>query len=87
MDIKPLGDARAHYWKMIGMADAVGVSLVKAWDEGRLSAADHAGMVERCRGCAGVAACTKLLDGRPDLKVAPDYCVNRDVFVELQAGE
>lgn len=84
MDIKPLGDARAHYWKVIEMADAVGVPLVAAWDAGHLTSADHAGMVERCRGCSGVAACGRLLAGKPDLEAAPAYCENKDTFARLK---
>lgn len=84
MEFKPLGDARAHYWKVIAMADAVGVSLVDEWDAGRLTPKAHAGMIDRCRGCKGVAACGRLLDKWPDLQAAPDYCANKSTFAQLK---
>ncbi len=86
MEIKPLGDARAHYWKVVKMADAVGVSLVKAWDDGRLRSGDHAAMIDRCRGCSAPGACGRLLEGRPALDAAPKYCENKDVFAQLSGG-
>lgn len=85
MDFKPLGDARAHYWKVAKMADAVGVPLVAAWDAGQLTSQDHAAMIHRCRGCSGVAACGRLLAGQPQLAVAPAYCENKDTFAGLKA--
>ena len=81
---KPLGAARDHFWNVTDMAAAVGVSLANAWDMGELSTADHANMVERCRGCTGVAACGRLLVDKPTLDAAPSYCENKMVFAELK---
>lgn len=83
-NLKPLGAARDHYWKVTDMAAAVGVSLADAWDKGALSTADHAAMINRCRGCTGTAACGRLLEDRPTLDAAPSYCVNKDVFAGLK---
>jgi hypothetical protein len=84
VQFQPLGDARDHYWKVTDMAAAVGVSLVDAWDAGELTSVGHADMIERCRGCTGVATCGRLLEDRPALDEAPSYCVNRDVFAGMK---
>ncbi len=77
---KPLGNPRDHYWKVIDMANAVGVSLVDEWEAGRLTSDGHAAMIERCRGCKKPTACAKLLEDWPVLEDAPGYCENRAVF-------
>ena len=80
----PLGEQRNHYWLTQGMAAATGVSLVKAWDEGRLTPEGHAEMITRCRGCAEPEACRRLLDRIATLETPPDYCRNTAALSQLR---
>ena len=41
--------------------------------------------VNRCRGCAQVGKCDKLLATMPVLPQAPAYCENRDEFAQLRS--
>ena len=84
---RPLGNPREHYWKVTDMAVAVGVSLTDAWEAGRLTPDDHARMIERCRGCTQPGACARLLQDRPVLVSAPDYCRNRATFDDMAKVE
>lgn len=84
MTIKPLGDARDHYWMTMKMGDALGRSLVDAWNDGRLTPEGYAAMIAKCRGCSAPDACARLLEGRPALEEAPAYCANADVWERLR---
>jgi len=84
--MKPLGNAREHFWLMTGMAKALDVDLGAAMAEGRLSRADYAAMVTACRGCTGAGACRKVLDAVESLPEAPGYCVNRETLPALALG-
>lgn len=83
MAIKPLGDARHHYWMTIKMGDALGKPLDQAWAEARLTPDRYDAMITRCRGCDGAQSCARLLDARPALDTPPAYCANRAVWAEL----
>lgn len=83
--MQTLGDPRAHFWRVIKMAKANEVDLSTALDEDRINIADWAEMVERCRGCAAVAACDKRLIGSPKLDAAPAYCRNKATFADLRS--
>lgn len=82
MTLRPLGDAREHYWMTIKMGDALGLPLVEAWEDGYLSPDAYAEMITRCRGCAEPAACARLLDGGK-LEKPPSYCANGPAWAEL----
>jgi hypothetical protein len=80
------GNARDHFWRVVKMAKATEVDLSTALDDGVISVDDYAGMITGCQGCTQVGKCDKLLARMPQLDVAPDYCVNRDTFVELRGN-
>lgn len=81
--MQTLGDARAHFWRVIKMADACDVDLSTALDEARIDIAAYADMITRCQGC--VDACDRLLAKAPQLDRAPEYCENRDTLSELRS--
>ena len=82
--MKPLGDPCRHYWLVQDMARATDVQLVPAFREGRLSAREWAGMVDRCRGCDWVEGCRSWLS-QPDRRDAiPEKCRNRARFALLK---
>ena len=80
----PLGNARAHFWRVIKMANATDVDLSSALDEGRITSQAYADMITGCQGCAQVGKCDRLLAQRPELPDAPDYCVNKATFADLE---
>lgn len=82
--MQTLGDPREHFWRVIKMANANKVDLSTALDEGVIDIEQYADMISGCRGCEKVAACDRLLANLPTLERAPDYCVNRSTFAELQ---
>ncbi|WP_108816260.1 DUF6455 family protein [Loktanella sp. Alg231-35] len=83
--MQTLGDARAHFWRVIKMAEACDVDLSTALDEDKIDITTYADMITGCRGCAQVDECDKLLGQRPQLDQAPAYCVNHDTFAELRS--
>lgn len=90
----PLGDERAHYWRVQRMARATGLDLAEAQRAGVLPQRDWAGIVSRCRGCLWAEGCDRWLDQRAELddgaadmdapRACPRDCVNRGRFAELQ---
>lgn len=83
--MQTLGNAREHFWRVIKMANANRVDLSDALDTGAIDVDAYADMITGCRGCEKVGQCDTLLAESPALDVAPDYCVNRDVFARLKA--
>lgn len=86
MTFKPLGDPKAHYWKVLRMAAARDVSLRDAAAAGDLPQEAFSAMIERCRTCEKPGACARLLDRFTALEATPGYCRNTDEFARL-AGE
>lgn len=84
--MQTLGDARAHFWRVIKMAKACEVDLSTALDEDKINIAEYADMITHCRGCEEVGKCDRLLAKQAHVDEAPGYCVNREVFVELRQG-
>jgi hypothetical protein len=76
--VRPLGDEKRHYWLALGMAQAAGADLQRALDEGRISHADWAGVVTRCRGCGWTEGCDCWLSAQdPDVAASiPQACPN-----------
>ena len=85
--MKPLGDPRAHYWRVIGMAQATGVDLVGAFETERLSSETWAHMVNRCRACSCVAGCDRWLAAGNTACVPPRGCENRERFGLLRVEQ
>lgn len=84
--MKPMGKMRRHYWLTQDMAKALDVDLVAAFRDGRITNADYAGMVSRCRQCADPAACRRWLgqhEERGSAGAPPAYCENIDFLDEL----
>ncbi len=84
--MQPLGDPRAHFWRVIKMAKATDVDLSSALDGGRIDVPAYTEMIHRCRGCAAVGACDRLLAAQPQLDAAPGYCENAHRFGRLRAS-
>lgn len=82
----PLGNPRDHFWLTIGMAKALKVDLGAALAEGRLTRAEYAGMVTRCRACSKPCDCRARLDSLTPLDAVPDYCTNRQLMTDLAEG-
>ncbi|MEL6685406.1 MAG: DUF6455 family protein [Pseudomonadota bacterium] len=82
--MQTLGDARAHFWRVIKMAKTCEVDFSTALDEGQINIATYADMITGCRGCEDVEKCDRLLAGTAQLDQAPDYCVNRETFARLR---
>jgi len=85
---RPLGDENRHYWLAVSMAKATGTDLQSALDEGRISHADWADLVTRCRSCQWVEGCdcwlAKQEAGSAD---PPDPCVNSAFFAQARDGQ
>ena len=84
--MKPMGQMRRHYWLTQDMAKALDVDLVAAFREGRITNADYAGMVTRCRSCADPGACRRWLgrhEERGSAEAPPAYCENIDFLDSL----
>lgn len=81
--MQTMGDARAHFWRVIKMANACDVDLSTALDAGEIDIDGYAQMITDCQSCAQVGHCDRLLANLPELEVAPDYCVNREQFARL----
>ena len=85
--MKPMGDAHFHYWLTLGMARAVGVSLTDALHDGRITRAQYADIVTRCRGCRWDGGCAAWLARQADLAdTVPETCANHETFKALKAG-
>lgn len=82
--MQTLGDARAHFWRVIKMAKACDLDLSTALDEDRINIAAYADMITGCRGCAEVGKCDRLLAEQAHLDQAPGYCENGDTFARLR---
>jgi hypothetical protein len=79
-----LGPVREHFWLVRRMADAANSDLGAAMAQGRLSHADWAGMVNRCRACPWADRCKDWLDAGPQAGEAPGECANRVEFAKYQ---
>lgn len=85
--MKPMGDVNFHYWLTLGMAKAVGVNLTDALHKGRISRAQYADIVTRCRGCEWGGDCTNWLAKQSCLaEEVPKTCANHETFKALRAG-
>ena len=82
--MQTLGDARAHFWRVIKMAKACDVDLSTALDEGKINSLEWSDMVTGCRGCAQAGKCDRLMREQVKVDKAPAYCVNKDTFAELR---
>ncbi len=82
--MQTLGDARAHFWRVIKMSKTSDVDLSTALDEGKINIAAYADMITGCRGCEKVEKCDRLLADAAHLDQAPEYCVNRETFTQLR---
>jgi len=75
--MRPLGDPRDHYWLVQGMARAIGVDIVGAFEAGHLDHEEWAEIVECCRRCDWSAGCRDWLASAPAASCPPPECCNR----------
>ena len=80
-----LGEIMQHVRLVERMAKATGTDLVGAYEAGELSQEDWAEMVQTCRSCDWAERCGDWLDGHETAPCAPQTCLNRQKFKELQA--
>lgn len=82
--VQPLGDPAKHFWLSRSVARAMGISLSEAMAEGRLSAADYAALVTRCRTCTSVSSCQAWLGQTAGCAAeAPKECMHAELFEHL----
>jgi hypothetical protein len=84
--MRPLGDERLHMRLLEEMSQAVGADLVRAYQDGLISNADWAEMVQQCRGCSEPGKCRKWLDAQETAPEAPAYCSNSEQLDALKAA-
>ncbi len=82
--MKPMGDERKHYWRVLKAAKISGVSLQYALDNGKISKSDYAQMITKCRRCPEPAKCAAQFAEPQVTTQLPDFCVNRDTFAALK---
>ncbi len=82
--MQTLGNARAHFWKVIKMAKVCDVDLSTALDEGKIDIESYTDMITGCQGCSQVGKCDRLLADTQHLDQAPEYCLNGDTFAQLR---
>lgn len=86
--VHKLGDERRHYWLAVGMADVSGADLQRALEDGRISHADWADLVQRCRGCTWVEGCDCWLKAQgAGAAVVPRACPNCETFDSVLAEQ
>lgn len=84
--MKPLGDPKTHFWKVQDMAKATDTNLVEAFEAGKMTSEEWAGMVERCRSCQWVEGCERWLSRHEDGGAEPPVdCVNHKRFEALKS--
>ncbi|MEM9292593.1 MAG: DUF6455 family protein [Acidobacteriota bacterium] len=94
--VRTLGDERAHYWLALEMSQTVGLDLQAEMDAGRLSEAQWAQAVQRCRGCDWAGGCPAWMAQQrlaAEMEAAdqpapspPEACANAELFGALQEG-
>ena len=84
--MQPLGNPRRHFWLTIRTAQTAGVDLGTALVDGLITREEYAGMIDLCRACEEVGACTMALqaaEAAAETRPPPAYCVNADILTEL----
>lgn len=82
--MKPMGNARQHYWRTLKMAKAVGVPLATALRDGRLSESAYAQMITNCRRCPQPGRCEAMLESGQIGDSPPEFCCNAEILLALQ---
>lgn len=83
--MKRMGKLMPHVHLVSRMAKSTGVDLARAAQEGDLTQAEWAGMVQRCRRCDWAEDCPDWLDAHPaGVECAPETCKNRARFAALR---
>jgi hypothetical protein len=87
--VRPLGDEKRHYWLALGMARASGADLQRALEEGRITHADWAEVVQRCRGCSWAEGCGCWMRAQDPDKApeVPQACPNAGFFERALAAQ
>ncbi len=84
MDRTSLGEIEKHFWLTRSVAQSLGISLTEAMAEGKLTPADYAQMVTRCRGAICDERCQIWLAAQQGMaEKAPDFCANAQVLNDL----
>ncbi|MEL0437533.1 DUF6455 family protein [Phycobacter sp. K97] len=85
--MQPLGDALVHLRLFGLMAKTVDVDLAKAFADGKISPAEWARMVNRCRACDCAEKCERWLAVHEHASEAPDGCNNADRLRSLRGAQ
>lgn len=85
---RALGDINRHFWLLRGVARSMGIDLGTAMAGGKLSEADYAAMVTRCRAGGCGEACTAWLGCQQRIAEAPPAgCANAETLMRLKSGK
>lgn len=68
------GEAPMAYGLTRGMARAVGVDLIAAASEGRITHSDLETLIDTCAACPHTARCTQFLAVTVEATRPPEYC-------------
>lgn len=83
--ITPLGDPNRHFWITRSIARTMDLNLSEAMSAQRLTTADYAGLVTRCRMCPHVERCLSWLGETGGVaSAAPEFCPNADCLNALK---
>ena len=89
--MRPLGNARHHFWLVQRMAGLNGLDLAGARARGDLDQETWADVVERCRGCDWTEGCERFLTkgvlAKRDGAEWPKQCRNRMSLAGLKVLE
>lgn len=80
-----MGSIMRHWRLVSGMAKATDTDLVRAYQDGSLSAETWSQMVTSCRGCDWADGCVGWLDTHESADQPPHSCPNRARFAVLRA--
>ena len=80
-----LGDLDKHFWLTRSVARVMGINLLEAMSEGRMSSDDYAAMVTQCRAGKCHHVCQIWLACQTDTAAeAPHGCPHRDLLLRLR---
>ena len=83
--LHPLGSENRHYWLAVAMARKTGADMQQALDQGVISHADWAALVQRCRGCDWPDGCDRWLARQDDgTAEVPAACPNAELFERVR---
>lgn len=79
-----LGQVMTHMRRVLLMGQKTGVDLVAIHRNGRMTHAEWADMIHRCRGCEWAESCGDWLEAQDQTAEVPGKCPNRKRFAEIR---